>query len=334
MRAAAYLVSTPGERAAGRLAADEQLREIERLVADLGWELVAVFDESEAEGAGRAQLRAALERADEFDKLVVVRLDRFGRGVRALERIVADFETAGADVVSVEEQLDTGTEAGAAARRMLALLAGWQPRGREGGGSAAPAGLRAHDLSPATVIDVGAGHGTELLLEGFPDAYHVLIEPLEEFAPELERVLARHRGERIAAAIGDERGRVTINVDPTLYMSSIRTPGRPRPSEARDVPLDTLDDLQAERGWTAPFGLKIDTEGYEREVVKGARRLLAQCQFVMAEVSVAPRFEGDCSAAEFIALMRDAGLDLVDVLDAARGLGGSYADLLFKRASG
>jgi hypothetical protein len=116
-------------------------------------------------------------------------------------------------------------------------------------------------------------------------------------------------------------------------MSSIRKVGVPRATAPREVPLTTLDSLLAQREWKPPFGLKIDTEGYEREVVRGATRVLEQCEFVLAEVSVASRFEGDCSAAEFIALMRGAGLELVDLLDAARGLGGSHADALFSRVT-
>ena len=40
---------------------------------------------------------------------------------------------------------------------------------------------------PETVIDVGAGEGTFEIYETFPDAYHLLIEPLEEHTASLSR---------------------------------------------------------------------------------------------------------------------------------------------------
>ena len=41
---------------------------------------------------------------------------------------------------------------------------------------------------PQTVIDVGVADGTFELYRAFPNAKHLLIEPLEEFKPALERI--------------------------------------------------------------------------------------------------------------------------------------------------
>jgi hypothetical protein len=203
-RAAAYLRRTPADRAAGRSSAAEQREAIERLVAEREWELAAVFDDTDQWRGSAPAMQSVFERLDEFDKLVVIRFEHLARGARPLERILVRLEEGGVDAVSVEEQVDTGTEAGEAARRMLGLLAAWQPRVVKS--DAQPKGLRPHGFAPATVIDVGAGHGTDWLLDAFPDAYHVLIEPQEEFRPELERVLTRVRGERVEAAIGNSEG--------------------------------------------------------------------------------------------------------------------------------
>jgi Methyltransferase FkbM domain len=89
-----------------------------------------------------------------------------------------------------------------------------------------------------------------------------------------------------------------------------------------------------QRGWTPPFGLKIDVEGFERQVVEGAARFLEQTQFVIAEVSVSPRFEGGASSAEFIALLRSHGFEVLDVLHAAQSRLGLHADLLFGPSAG
>jgi FkbM family methyltransferase len=202
-----------------------------------------------------------------------------------------------------------------------------------------PDRLRRPGLSPATVIDVGAATGTPELYEAFPEAHLVLIEPLEECREALERWLSTHRGERVESAIGGHEGDVVLHVDrESPWVSSILQPVRPHEGAApveRRVAMTTLDRLLEAPGWKPPFGLKVDSEGFELEVVKGATRLLAETQFVIAEVSVTPRFEGGYSFAEFIAAMDDRGFALSDVLDGwkVRPAGSViFLDALFTRA--
>ena len=57
----------------------------------------------------------------------------------------------------------------------------------------------------------------------------------------------------------------------------------------------------------SPFGLKIDTEGFDYQVIQGARNFLRETQFVIAEVNVAKRYEGGYSFAEFIAIRDENG---------------------------
>lgn len=179
-----------------------------------------------------------------------------------------------------------------------------------------PENLR-KDFSPSTVIDVGVGDGTLGLYDAFPDAYLVLVEPLVEFEEFMQRLLTRHRGEYLLTAAGSDEGSITIEVDLERPTTSAIMPKlhRPRPLEPREIPLTTLDRLCDERRWEGPFGLKIDTEGFEHQVVEGAARLLETTQFVIAEVNVTPRFEGSYAFAEFIALMDAHGFAAFDVLD-------------------
>src|SRR3989442_12701698 len=48
-----------------------------------------------------------------------------------------------------------------------------------------PENMRKRGFAPATVIDVGAAYGTPALYAAFPDAYHVMIEPLADYEPSL-----------------------------------------------------------------------------------------------------------------------------------------------------
>jgi FkbM family methyltransferase len=173
-------------------------------------------------------------------------------------------------------------------------------------------------FSPRTIVDVGAGRGTPRLYEAFPEAYHFLIEPLSEYEPDLRKALEPYRGEYIFAAVGATNTRAFINVEPRPMMSSFlartaRT-STGKQIEKREVAVKTLDMLMEEYGFEPPFGLKIDTEGFEDQVIRGATNFLRRTQFVIAEVSVAERFVDSYTFAEFTELMDENDFFLWDVL--------------------
>jgi len=201
-----------------------------------------------------------------------------------------------------------------------------------------PKRLKKFGFNPKTIIDVGAGSGTAELFEVFPDAYYVLIEPLKEYERDLRSILKEYRGEYFLTAIGDKTGKIKINVEPGfLERTSIKEPSKltlavKGETIVREIAITTVDALQKKHQFKPPFGLKIDTEGYDLQVVKGARELLRQTEFVIAEVSVAKRFEDSYSFAEFIGLMDKNNFALCEILYAYRRSNRLiYVDCLFTK---
>jgi FkbM family methyltransferase len=202
-----------------------------------------------------------------------------------------------------------------------------------------PENLRKPEFTPATVIDVGVARGTPNLYEAFPEAHLVLIEPLSEFEEDLRRIVRRRGGEYVLAAVGAAPGRAAIHVDADMLMASSMLVNEWRPQaehvalERRDIDVTTLDVLRAERGWNGPFGLKIDVEGYEHQVIEGAGELLQDTQFVIAEVSITRPYTDGISFADFIGLMNGRGFEVHDLLDGLkRGNGGvEFVDVMFRR---
>jgi FkbM family methyltransferase len=202
-----------------------------------------------------------------------------------------------------------------------------------------PENLRKPEFSPATVIDVGVARGTPNLYDAFPEAHLVLIEPLSEFEEDLRRIARRRGGEYVLAAVGAAPGRAEILVDREMLVASSMLvqewlPPEERDAlERRDIEVTTLDVLRAERGWKAPFGLKIDVEGYEHRVIEGARELIEETQFVIAEVSITRPYADGISFAGFVALMDSHGFAVHDLLDGLkRGNGGvEFVDVMFRR---
>ena len=153
-------------------------------------------------------------------------------------------------------------------------------------------------VAPRTVVDVGCADGTLDLYGAFPEADLLLIDPVREYEPALRRLLAQRRGVYAPVAAGATPGELAMHVVPQRPELSSLLDRLPDPrfvaevSEQRTVPVRTVDGLVAEHGLKGPYGLKIDVEGYELEVVRGATETLRESMFVVAETSLLPRFEG------------------------------------------
>jgi FkbM family methyltransferase len=191
---------------------------------------------------------------------------------------------------------------------------------------------------PTTLVDVGVGNGTFDLYEAFPDSYLVLIEPLQEFFEGARTVLSGREGILVPTALGSCEERRTILVEPewterSSFFARNELEEMGAAAAPRDVPVTTLDALLKKHNWRPPFGLKIDTEGAELEVVRGAREFLKRTDFLIAEISLLERFPGSYSFAEFVRTLDDAGFQLCDILDIARASSSEvmFVDLVFRR---
>jgi FkbM family methyltransferase len=203
---------------------------------------------------------------------------------------------------------------------------------------ARPAGWPVAEAAAAarTLIDVGCAFGTPEFYALNDGADLFLVDPLAEYVPAIERVLTRRNGSHALTALGSREGGVELQVEldaPTkssaLQRTELtRTGGR---SEWRRVPVRTLDSLVEARGLKPPFALKIDTEGYELEVLRGATRTLTKTELVIAEVSVLKRFERSYSLFELLQHLDRAGFELHRVLTASRDAEGliRYLDVAF-----
>lgn len=198
--------------------------------------------------------------------------------------------------------------------------------------------LRSLGLEPRTVIDVGVGYGTPPLYEAFRGAKLLLIEPLEEFRSVLEDAARRFEADFVLAAAGERSGRITINVHPYLEGSSLLTERDDTGGiTARDVDQVTIDDAVRERGLDGPFLVKVDVQGAELEVLRGASRTLDSTDVVLLEVSLFQFVEGGPQLHDVVEFMRERGFVAYDIFGGhTRPLDGALAqiDMAFVREDG
>ncbi|SFJ67159.1 FkbM family methyltransferase [Jannaschia pohangensis] len=170
--------------------------------------------------------------------------------------------------------------------------------------------LRRYDFTAPVIIDVGVLNGTPFLYDAFPDRKFLLIDPLEESRAAVTAAWSKLDFDFHVTALGARKGSVELELEPGRLA---RTSGGRRIDavevlERRKVPVSRLDTITD--GIEGPFGLKIDTEGHELEVLKGATRTLKRCEFVIAEVSIKKRFEGGYRFSEVIAFMASQGFEV------------------------
>lgn len=214
----------------------------------------------------------------------------------------------------------------------------YRPLLKDIGGAGWRHDLRRLRFCPGTVFDIGVGEGTAELYQTYPNAYFMLVEPLKTYKESMNRVLRHVRGEQHSVALGatSSGGVEKMLVYPCKQQSSIKirtdTEGIGENCDEIELPVTTLDDLVEGKNLPKPFGLKIDTEGYEKEIIQGAKRVLRDTEFVIAEVSVASRFEEGYACDEFIELMYTHGFSVVDIIDIGYGVGKRviFFDMVFQ----
>jgi FkbM family methyltransferase len=159
------------------------------------------------------------------------------------------------------------------------------------------------------VLDVGANTG-QFVEELRAAGYRGRIVSFEPLASAHERLRKHAEGDpnwTVAdrTAIGAESGSVDIHVSKNSVSSSIldmlpshfQADPQSRYLETETVPVKRLDDLIS----VAPTDralLKLDVQGYERQVLDGAMRVLADCRAVISEMSLVPMYDGELRARE------------------------------------
>ena len=153
--------------------------------------------------------------------------------------------------------------------------------------------LAHHDIR--TVIDVGANTGqfANLIHRLCPTAKILSFEPLPDCHEELSAPLSAIPGSKVfPVALGESAGTVPMNRSRFSPCSSL-LPGTERLGEDYpdaaivepiDVPLQRLDDVISGEQLDRSILVKLDVQGFEISVIRGARDVLSRAAIVVVEV--------------------------------------------------
>jgi len=181
--------------------------------------------------------------------------------------------------------------------------------------------LRTHNVN--LIFDVGANAGQfgVLLREIGFDGKIISFEPLSDAREILLNISKNDPLWQIAlqTAIGEENGEIEIQIAGNSQSSSVLdmldTHVRAAPDSKyigkEKVALRTLDSIAPDYMDSNSIAfIKIDTQGYETQVMNGAKKLMSQIVGLQVEISLVPLYKGQCLFDEMLKKLKNDGFEL------------------------
>jgi len=176
-----------------------------------------------------------------------------------------------------------------------------------------------------TVIDVGVAYGTPDLYDALKPKHLIFIEPVSIFEEHIKNLQQQHPGSQyfpVGLSSNDEDSVINYRLDFPILTSLLQSsPLRDTGSEEiveLPVTLRRLDSVFPQfHHMDGSTLMKVDTEGFELEVLKGGVESIRHIKYLMLEISVIKRFEGSYNCSELFAFLQSHGFILHTCLSAS-----------------
>lgn len=170
-----------------------------------------------------------------------------------------------------------------------------------------------------TVIDVGAHSGefASAVREVLPEAHILSFEPQPDCYDELRQKMATRKPfQAFCMALGDQSGEISFYRSRFSKSSSVLKMSERHQTEfpwtAGDlteikVKIDTLDNVAKGLDLRQNVMLKLDVQGYELNVLRGAVNTFPQIACLLVETSAVQLYEGEALFDEVAAFLSEHG---------------------------
>jgi FkbM family methyltransferase len=175
--------------------------------------------------------------------------------------------------------------------------------------------LRQKGLPVATVLDVGVHQQTPELIRVYPDVRHILVEPAIEFHDSIRVNYAGIDHVLVPKACGEFEGAAFLNIyDITGFGGITHTTITDHPSSPhyRQIDITTLNSLILMFAPKGDILLKVDVDGVELKILKGAGACLQKCSCVVVEAALSIDNNLFFDRVQY---MREQGFELWDIVD-------------------
>ena len=170
------------------------------------------------------------------------------------------------------------------------------------------------------ILDVGGNRGQFSLISRMvkPGLPIVAFEPIPTEAEIFRKALSGKNVQLHQTALGENAGEAEIHLSRSADSSSLLPIGELQRKLFRDtdeigtlkVPVKRLDDFKSEWEKYSRILLKIDVQGFELSVLKGAVETLKNCAFVYVECSETELYVGQALYRDVAGFLEQRGFQL------------------------
>ena len=179
-------------------------------------------------------------------------------------------------------------------------------------------------FEPKHIVDIGANHGTwtRETLQYFPNSYYTLLEPQSWLQNSFNDLINNNKKIQFYPyGAGSKKETLTFTLLDRDDSSTFKFPKEEAIKKGYkqiDVPVVTLNSLiENEENFPFPDIVKIDAEGLDMEVLKGASDLFGKTEVFMVEAGIVHK-GFDNSILKLINFMDENGYILFDITDLNR----------------
>jgi FkbM family methyltransferase len=183
--------------------------------------------------------------------------------------------------------------------------------------------LKKMGFTPQHIVDVGANHGawTREALRYFPDAHYTLLEPQNWLKKSFQDILdANSKVQYYPVGAGEKEGFFHFTIvdrDDSCSFRYSQEEAKAAGFEQIEIPVVTLNSLLSNSALPVPDIIKIDAEGLDVAVLKGASGFFGKTEIFMVEAGVVNK-SFDNSFLKLINFMDEKDYRLFEITDLNR----------------
>lgn len=183
--------------------------------------------------------------------------------------------------------------------------------------------LKKMEFTPKHIVDVGANHGTwtREALHYFPEAYYTLLEPQHWLKKSFQDILDDNSNVHFyPVGAGEKEGSFHFTIvdrDDSCSFRYSKEEAKAAGFEQIEIPVVTLNNLLSNSELPVPDIIKIDAEGLDIAVLKGASTFFGKTEIFMVEAGVVNK-SFDNSFLKILNFMDEKDYRLFDITDINR----------------
>lgn len=182
--------------------------------------------------------------------------------------------------------------------------------------------LKSLGFTPKRIFDIGAHKGgwTRLVKEFYPHSNYTLFEPQKRLTNYVTDLIADEKVELINKGVGSKsefRKFTFVEREDSCNFLISKSEAKDKNFEQIDLEVVTLDSFIELKKVPAPDLLKIDAEGLDIEVLKGAKSIIGVTEVIMIEAGVLNSIIPN-NIAVVINYMKENGYELFDITELNR----------------